>query len=241
MSWSAFCYNRNSCIIRANDARWRDKGTSEWCGGKQWGRKDLFHRRDQDQGDGHWWNLRSLLVYSITRSRKKAKKTSGVYCLKTNRNDLNEQQIWDIYTMLTDIEDGFRCMKPELGLRPIYHHIERRCDGHIFMTLLAYHVLHTLRFKSRQFVLNFHQRSGYPQPWSKKMARPSISGNLQERSYPIGQSTMHWIYPPNQDDWYLWVLIDHYTIRQGFNQCQGNFDSIVNFFQFRQIIHHQKD
>jgi len=87
---------------------------------------------------------------SITWSRKKAKKTSGVYCLRTNRNDLNEQQTWDIYTTLTDIEDAFRCMKSELGLRPIYHHIERRCDGHIFITLLAYHVLHAIRFKLRQ-------------------------------------------------------------------------------------------
>lgn len=87
---------------------------------------------------------------SITWSRKKVKKTSGVYCLRTNRNDLNEQQIWDIYTMLTDIEDAFRCMKSELGLRPIYHHIERRCDGHIFITLLAYHVMHAIRLKLRQ-------------------------------------------------------------------------------------------
>jgi len=92
---------------------------------------------------------------SITWSRKKAKKTSGVYCLRTNHNDLNEQQIWDIYTMLTDIEDAFRCMKSELGLRPIYHHIERRCDGHIFITLLAYHVLHTIRFKLRQRGIRF--------------------------------------------------------------------------------------
>jgi transposase len=92
---------------------------------------------------------------SVTWSRKKAKKTSGVYCLRTNRNDLNEQQTWDIYTMLTDIEDAFRCMKSELGLRPIYHHIERRCDGHIFITLLAYHVMHTIRCKLREKEIRF--------------------------------------------------------------------------------------
>ena len=92
---------------------------------------------------------------SITWSRKKAKKTSGVYCLRTNRNDLDEQQTWDIYTMLTDIEDAFRCMKSELGLRPIYHHIERRCDGHIFITLLAYHVMHTIRCKLREKGIRF--------------------------------------------------------------------------------------
>jgi len=91
---------------------------------------------------------------SITWSRKKDKKASGFYCLRTNRKDLNVQQIWDTYTMLTDIEDAFRCMKSELGLRPIYHHKETRCDGHIFITLLAYHIMHMIRFKLRQKGVN---------------------------------------------------------------------------------------
>jgi transposase len=92
---------------------------------------------------------------NIIWSLNKAEKTSGVYCLRTNRKDLNEQQIWDIYTMLTDIEDAFRCMKSELGMRPIYHQKEPRCDGHIFITLLAYHLLHTIRFKLRQRGVRF--------------------------------------------------------------------------------------
>jgi len=92
---------------------------------------------------------------NVTWSRKKTEKTSGIYCLRTDRKDLNEQQIWDIYTMLTDIEDAFRCMKSELGLRPIYHQKEVRCDGHIFITLLAYHLLHTIRFKLRQKGVRF--------------------------------------------------------------------------------------
>jgi transposase len=92
---------------------------------------------------------------NITWSRKQTEKTRGIYCLRTDRKDLNEQQIWDIYTMLTDIEDAFRCMKSELGLRPIYHQKEARCDGHIFITLLAYHLLHTIRFKLRQRAVRF--------------------------------------------------------------------------------------
>ncbi len=92
---------------------------------------------------------------SITWSRKKTEKTSGIYCLRTNRKDLNEKQIWDIYTMLTDIEDAFRCMKSELGLRPIFHQKETRCDGHIFITIIAYHLLHTIRFKLRQRGVRF--------------------------------------------------------------------------------------
>ena len=86
----------------------------------------------------------------IKWSRALREKTSGVYCLRTDQGALDVQQIWDIYTMLTDIEDAFRCMKSELGLRPIYHQKQARCDGHIFITVIAYHLMHTIRFKLRQ-------------------------------------------------------------------------------------------
>ena len=49
--------------------------------------------------------------------------------------------------MLLDLEDAFRSMKSELGLRPVYHQSEYRCDGHLFITVLAYHVLHSIRLK----------------------------------------------------------------------------------------------
>jgi transposase len=91
----------------------------------------------------------------IKWSRKETEKTSGVYCLRTNREDLDVQQIWDIYTMLTDIEDAFRCMKSELGLRPIHHQKELRCDGHIFITVIAYHLMHTIRHKLRHRSVRF--------------------------------------------------------------------------------------
>ena len=33
-----------------------------------------------------------------------------------------------------------RYLKSELGLRPVYHHKEERADGHLFITVLAYHL-----------------------------------------------------------------------------------------------------
>ena len=47
--------------------------------------------------------------------------------------------------MLTDLEGVFRSLKSELGMRPIYHQTEKRVSGHIFITLLAYHLVQTLR------------------------------------------------------------------------------------------------
>lgn len=69
----------------------------------------------------------------------------GVYCLRTNQNDWDEVTLWRTYTMLTDLEAVFRSLKSELGLRPIYHRLENRVNGHIFITLLAYHAVQTLR------------------------------------------------------------------------------------------------
>ncbi len=49
---------------------------------------------------------------------------SGVYCLRTNLTDWDEETLWHTYVMLTDLESVFRSLKSELGLRPDYHHKE---------------------------------------------------------------------------------------------------------------------
>jgi hypothetical protein len=45
------------------------------------------------------------------------------------------------------VEAVFRSLKSELGLRPIYHHKSARVDGHLFISVLAYHLVHTLRIQ----------------------------------------------------------------------------------------------
>jgi len=70
---------------------------------------------------------------------------SGSYYLRTNRLDLSEAEIFNLYISLTDVEDSFRSLKSELGLRPNFHQKDDRIKGHIFITVLAYHVLITLQ------------------------------------------------------------------------------------------------
>lgn len=66
---------------------------------------------------------------------------SGTYYLRTSRTDLSAEEIWNLYILLTDVEDSFRSMKGELGLRPNYHQKDRRIEGHLFITVLAYHMV----------------------------------------------------------------------------------------------------
>lgn len=69
----------------------------------------------------------------------------GVYCLRTNEIQWDEASLWKTYTLLTDLEGVFRSLKSELGMRPVYHRNEERVSGHIFITVLAYHLVQTLR------------------------------------------------------------------------------------------------
>lgn len=71
----------------------------------------------------------------------------GVYCLRTNEADWDETTLWRTYTMLTDLEAVFRSLKSELGLRPVFHRKTDRVSGHLFISVLAYHLVHTIRFQ----------------------------------------------------------------------------------------------
>jgi hypothetical protein len=50
------------------------------------------------------------------RLREDLENTDGVYCLRTNRQGVNEQELWDFYNTIRDVEDAFHCMKSDLGL-----------------------------------------------------------------------------------------------------------------------------
>lgn len=75
---------------------------------------------------------------------------SGLYCLRAYGLDWTDSRLWHTYVMLTRVEDAFRCLKSEIGLRPIYHQKEGRVDGHLFITLLSYHIIQVIQHSLRQ-------------------------------------------------------------------------------------------
>ena len=83
------------------------------------------------------WERRPLAGTMITHP--------GVYCLRTNVEDWDEETLWRTYTALTDVEAVFRSLKSELGLRPIFHQTQKRSDGHLFITVIAYQLVQTIR------------------------------------------------------------------------------------------------
>ena len=94
----------------------------------------------------------------ITWQRKSAPDTTdsypGVYCLRTSQTGWDESRLWKTYTMLTDLEAVFRSLKSELGLRPVHHQIADRVSGHLFITVLAYHLVHVIRYRLKRAGIN---------------------------------------------------------------------------------------
>lgn len=76
-----------------------------------------------------------------TEKKAAASGLDGTYLLKTDRQDLADDEIWHLYILLTRVEAAFRAMKSPLMERPIFHHLEHRVQTHIFLCVLAYHLL----------------------------------------------------------------------------------------------------
>jgi transposase len=82
------------------------------------------------------------LTWTEHADRKaRAERLDGAYVLKTDRQDLSDEEIWRLYILLTRVEAAFRDLKSPLLERPIFHHLERRVQTHIFLCVLAYHLL----------------------------------------------------------------------------------------------------
>jgi transposase len=86
-------------------------------------------------------NTRSLSWTEDSEKKARAKRLDGGYLLKTDRRDLPPDEIWRTYILLTRVEEAFRSMKSPLMERPIWHHLEHRVQTHIFLCVLAYHLL----------------------------------------------------------------------------------------------------
>ena len=77
-------------------------------------------------------------------------KQSGIYFLRTNVSTFDEKTTWDYYNLTREIECTNRQLKTDLNLRPIHHKKDDRSDAHLFLGLLSYWIVNTIRYKLKQ-------------------------------------------------------------------------------------------
>lgn len=74
-------------------------------------------------------------------------KDNGMYFLRTNVDKIDEKTTWNYYNLIREIECTNRQLKTDLNLRPIYHQKDKASDAHLFLGLLAYWIVNTIRHK----------------------------------------------------------------------------------------------
>ncbi len=74
----------------------------------------------------------------------------GCYIIEFDKQEGDAETIWRTYTTLTKVENAFRSMKTDLGTRPVYHQKAERTEGHLFLSILAYHMLANIEYRLKE-------------------------------------------------------------------------------------------
>ena len=91
---------------------------------------------------------RETFQFRVNKKKlQEAEWRDGHYLLRSNLTAEDPAVLWTRYVQLTQIEAVFRSLKSELGIRPIYHQLEKRADAHILIAFLAYCLQVTLKHR----------------------------------------------------------------------------------------------
>lgn len=86
-----------------------------------------------------------LFSYTIDEAAlQQAQLMDGKLMLVTNVKDLNPAEVVQRYKALADIERGFRVLKSEIEIAPVYHRLPQRIRAHAmvcFLALIVYRVM----------------------------------------------------------------------------------------------------
>jgi len=103
-----------------------------------------YHRIEYDS------ESKQLSSFEEIEKKAIAEKLDGTYVMKTDRKDMTADEIWRTYIILTRVEDAFRDIKSPLMERPIFHQLQNRTQTHIFLCVLAYHLLASIEYRFLQ-------------------------------------------------------------------------------------------
>lgn len=122
------------------------------------------------------------LTWTITENKIKDDKSKGVYFIRTNYQKTEEGELWDIYNTIREVEATFRSLKSDLNLRPVHHQNDERIEAHLYLTMLAYQLVNTIRYMLKQKDIYYD--------W-KNIIRIMSTQKIQTIKLPTDKKVMH--------------------------------------------------
>ena len=117
--------------------------------GRDWSLVDITMPERPAKKAGH--RERTGFSFKLDKERLRvARRREGRYLLRSNLTDTDPEKLWTMYLQLTQVEQAFKDLKGDLGVRPIHHQKDSRIEAHIMVSFLAYCLHVTLREKLRR-------------------------------------------------------------------------------------------
>lgn len=124
----------------------------------------------------------TALKWAIKSKKSTQDKQKGIYFIRTNYQNPNEKELWDIYNTIREVEATFRCLKTDLNIRPVHHQKDHRIESHIYLTILAYQLVNTIRHMLKE--------KGIHYDWSN-IVRIMKTQTIQTIQLPTDKKTIH--------------------------------------------------
>src|SRR5208337_1904586 len=116
------------------------------------------------------------------------KKYEGKYLIQTDQPDLKAQDAVAHYKELNEVERGFHALKDPIGMRPIWHRVERRVRAHIFVAALAFLLDRMLERALRDAQVNLSSTTAWQALETIRCVRFGING---ETKMGVTQGSSH--------------------------------------------------
>jgi len=139
------------------------------------------------RGYRYWaWELNDgkFEIYEHPVNLPREKKYEGKYLIQSDQTQLTPQDAVSQYKELNEVERGFRSLKDPLGMRPIWHHAQRRVKAHIFVAALSFLIERMLERALQAAGVNLSAQSALASLQTIRHVQFRIDGQLRIGTTP---------------------------------------------------------
>jgi transposase len=139
------------------------------------------------------WELKEgqLQFHEHPVNLPREKKYEGKYLIQTDQTDITPADAVAHYKELNEVERGFHSLKDPIGMRPIWHHTERRVRGHVFVAALAFLLDRMLERKLRDAKSTLSATSAWEALQTIRLVQFRIDGQPRSTVTPGSKHARH--------------------------------------------------
>ncbi|MCF6358850.1 MAG: hypothetical protein L3J54_13700 [Draconibacterium sp.] len=126
---------------------------------------------------------KGIVTDIIWKRIKEREKPKGEYFLRYTKTTVSENDVWQVYNLIREVEAVFRCLKTDLDIRPIYHQIDEFIEPHIWLGITAYQIVNYIKTTLKDNDINYSWTTIVQKMKSMQSSIVSVNNSNNEKIY----------------------------------------------------------